>query len=80
MMRLIHSGAFDKYPGLRIILGHLGEGLPFPMTCIDSVYERPWIDPEARSYLKKEAEPISEREYVRHHERDLFQGRFHVHV
>jgi len=27
-MRLICSGLFDKYPGLRIILGHGGEGLP----------------------------------------------------
>lgn len=27
-MRLIASGLFDKYPGLRIILGHGGEGLP----------------------------------------------------
>jgi 5-carboxyvanillate decarboxylase len=27
-MRLIESGLFDKYPGLRIILGHGGEGLP----------------------------------------------------
>lgn len=28
-MRLIASGLFDKYPGLQIILGHGGEGLPF---------------------------------------------------
>ncbi|WP_158811857.1 amidohydrolase family protein [Beijerinckia sp. L45] len=28
-VRLIVSGALQKYPGLRIILGHLGEGLPF---------------------------------------------------
>jgi len=27
-MRLIASGLFDKYPNLRIILGHGGEGLP----------------------------------------------------
>ena len=27
-MRLICSGLFDKYPGLQIILGHGGEGLP----------------------------------------------------
>jgi len=23
------SGLFDEYPKLRVILGHLGEGLPF---------------------------------------------------
>jgi 5-carboxyvanillate decarboxylase len=28
-MRLISSGLFDKYPNLKIILGHGGEGLPY---------------------------------------------------
>jgi len=28
-MRLISSGLFDKYPGLKMILGHGGEGLPY---------------------------------------------------
>lgn len=28
-LRLMCSGLFDEHPGLRIILGHLGEGLPF---------------------------------------------------
>ena len=28
-VRLVLSGVFDKYPGLKIIIGHLGEGLPF---------------------------------------------------
>jgi 2,3-dihydroxybenzoate decarboxylase len=28
-LRLVLSGVFDKYPGLRVIFGHLGEGLPF---------------------------------------------------
>jgi predicted TIM-barrel fold metal-dependent hydrolase len=28
-IRLVLSGAFDAYPGLKVILGHLGEGLPF---------------------------------------------------
>jgi len=28
-IRLVLSGVFDSYPGLKIILGHLGEGLPF---------------------------------------------------
>lgn len=27
-MRLMLSGLFDEYPGVKIILGHLGEGLP----------------------------------------------------
>ena len=28
-VRLMLSGLFDKYPNLQVILGHLGEGLPF---------------------------------------------------
>jgi gamma-resorcylate decarboxylase len=28
-LRLIVSGLFDRFPGLTVILGHLGEGLPF---------------------------------------------------
>jgi predicted TIM-barrel fold metal-dependent hydrolase len=28
-VRLMLSGLFDRYPGIQIILGHLGEGLPF---------------------------------------------------
>jgi 5-carboxyvanillate decarboxylase len=28
-MRLIASGVFDRFPNLRIVLGHMGEGLPY---------------------------------------------------
>ena len=28
-LRLIVSGTFDRFPGLRIVVGHMGEGLPF---------------------------------------------------
>lgn len=53
MMRLVYSGVFDRYPGLRILLGHLGEGLPFLMQRIDFAYVRPWFDPALRPSLKK---------------------------
>ena len=52
MMRLIYSGVFDRFPGLTIILGHLGETLPFLFNRIDWAYVRPF-DPEARPKLKK---------------------------
>ena len=38
-MRLIMSGLFDRYPRLRIALGHLGEGMPFWLSRIDNRYK-----------------------------------------
>jgi 2,3-dihydroxybenzoate decarboxylase len=35
-LRLIGSGLFDAHPGLQIILGHLGEGLPYYLWRIDN--------------------------------------------
>jgi predicted TIM-barrel fold metal-dependent hydrolase len=35
-LRLIGSGLFDECPGLQIILGHLGEGLPYYLWRIDN--------------------------------------------
>ncbi|MEE8332495.1 MAG: amidohydrolase family protein [Alphaproteobacteria bacterium] len=34
-LRLITSGLFDEFPRLRIVLGHLGEGIPYDMWRID---------------------------------------------
>jgi 2,3-dihydroxybenzoate decarboxylase len=35
-LRLIGSGLFDEFPRLQIVLGHLGEGLPFNLWRIDN--------------------------------------------
>lgn len=35
-LRLMGSGLFDKYPKLKIVLGHMGEGLPYSMWRIDN--------------------------------------------
>lgn len=37
-MRLIMSGVFDQFPKLRLVLGHMGEGLPFWLQRIDNRY------------------------------------------
>ena len=34
-LRLMGSGLFDEYPKLKIVLGHLGEGLPFSIWRVD---------------------------------------------
>ncbi|KAA9150939.1 amidohydrolase [Amycolatopsis acidicola] len=35
-MRLILSGTLDRYPGLTVVLGHLGEGIPYWLRRIDN--------------------------------------------
>ena len=37
-MRLIVSGAFDRFPKLKIVLGHMGEGIPYWVYRIDHMY------------------------------------------
>ena len=37
-MRLIVSGVFDQFPGLKIVLGHMGEGLPYWLYRMDYMY------------------------------------------
>ena len=55
-LRLVFGGVFDAYPRLKIILGHLGEGLPFAMHRLNA---HTWAAARRRG-LKKQ--PI---EYIR---------------
>ncbi|MEM3666115.1 MAG: amidohydrolase family protein [Candidatus Bathyarchaeia archaeon] len=65
VMRLILSGAFDKYPKLRVILGHLGEALPFLFQRIDHFHVRPWLSNETNPRIaKKPSEYIRDNVYV----------------
>ncbi len=48
-LRILFAGVFDAYPGLKIILGHLGEGLPFAMHRLN---EHTWRAAQRRG-LKK---------------------------
>jgi len=46
-IRLILSGLFEAYPNLKIILGHMGESLPFSLWRIDQGLARPGNKPIA---------------------------------
>ena len=48
MLRLMVSGLFDRFPDLTIIIGHLGETLPFTMWRIDH-----WVSRQADLRYKK---------------------------
>lgn len=56
-MRLICSGVFDRYPGLNIVIGHMGEALPFWLWRLD----RQWLHtPMAKKLSKKPSEYIKD--------------------
>lgn len=50
-LRLMASGLFDHYPRLAIILGHLGEGLPYNMWRID--HRNAWVKAPPRYPAKR---------------------------
>jgi 2,3-dihydroxybenzoate decarboxylase len=46
-IRMVLSGMFDKYPKLKVILGHLGETLPFLVWRVDMALARPGASRQA---------------------------------
>jgi 5-carboxyvanillate decarboxylase len=65
-MRLICSGVFDQYPGLKIILGHLGEAIPFWLWRIDNRWEEGEYSlvPKVRKLLRKPSQYFKDNFYV----------------
>lgn len=62
-LRLMGSGLFDRYPRLKIILGHMGEGLPYSMWRIDN--RNAWTDaPKTYPAKRKIAEYFQENFYL----------------
>ena len=62
VIRLILGGVFDRYPKLQIVIGHMGEGLPFMLQRLD-------VMPTAMTNLKH---PISY--YLRQNVHYTFSG------
>ena len=50
-LRLMGSGLFDEYPKIKIILGHLGEGLPYNMWRVD--HRNSWVKAKPQYPAKK---------------------------
>ncbi|MFC1893910.1 amidohydrolase family protein [Chloroflexota bacterium] len=61
-LRLILSGVFDKYPRLMIILGHLGEALPFWLWRIDNRWAK--RSPSSKDCSKKPSEYARDNFYI----------------
>jgi uncharacterized protein len=54
-LRLILSGAFDRYPNLQLVVGHMGETLPFMLPRIDLALptEMTKLDRPIGAYLRE---------------------------
>ena len=62
-LRLMASGLFDRHPRLQIVLGHLGEGLPFNIWRVDN--RNAWVQVPKNYPAKK---PLG----------DYFRDNFHL--
>ncbi|GHF47300.1 hypothetical protein FHX82_001468 [Amycolatopsis bartoniae] len=38
VLRLVLAGVFDRYPRLQVVIGHMGEGLPFMLPRLERVF------------------------------------------
>jgi predicted TIM-barrel fold metal-dependent hydrolase len=68
-LRLMGSGLFDEYPKLKVILGHLGEGLPFNIWRVDHRIAKAPPRPKAR---------LSMGQYLRENFYITTSGNFHA--
>ncbi len=60
-LRLMASGLLDEYPKLQLILGHLGEALPFCMWRVDHRLSKQAVRPKTKLPL---AQYLRERFYI----------------
>jgi gamma-resorcylate decarboxylase len=62
-LRLMGSGLFDRHPSLKIILGHMGEGLPYSMWRVD--HRNAWVKTTPKYPAKKKiADYFNENFYL----------------
>ena len=67
LLRIIVAGVFDRFPKLRIAVGHLGEGLPFFLFRIDYMHRSMVVSeryPGAKPLKKKPSDYLKENVWV----------------
>jgi 5-carboxyvanillate decarboxylase len=67
LLRLIVAGVFDRHPKLRMVVGHLGEGLPFWLFRLDYMHRSMVISeryPGARPLQRKPSDYLKENVWV----------------
>jgi 5-carboxyvanillate decarboxylase len=67
LLRIVVGGVFDRFPKLKIAVGHLGEGLPFWLFRLDFMHRSMVISeryPGARPLAKKPSDYLRENVWV----------------
>ncbi len=63
MLRIVVAGVFDRFPKLRMVLGHLGEGLPYWFFRLDFMHRR-MVSGGRYPNVQKLERPLSD--YLKH--------------
>lgn len=53
VLRMIATGVFDRHPGLRMIVGHCGEMVPFMLDRIDAMLRPPGLALKPSEYFRR---------------------------
>jgi 2,3-dihydroxybenzoate decarboxylase len=67
LLRIVVAGVFDRFPKLKIVVGHLGEGLPFWLFRLDFMHRSMVISeryPGAKPLQRKVSEYLKENVWV----------------
>ena len=57
ILRIIVGGVFDRFPGLTIVLGHLGEAIPYWLFRVDLMHGRTVLDNRFEGVKKLKKKP-----------------------
>lgn len=67
-VRMVLGGVFDRFPELQVVLGHMGEGLPFFLFRLDDNYEKTVsmsrVPPGIVKLKRKPSDYIKENMYI----------------
>jgi gamma-resorcylate decarboxylase len=61
-LRLMGSGLFDQHPRLQIVIGHMGEGIPFNLWRVDN--RNAWVKARAHRGKREIADYFSENFHI----------------
>ncbi|PLB55827.1 amidohydrolase 2 [Aspergillus steynii IBT 23096] len=67
LLGLITNGVFDRFPNLKIIVGHLGEHIPFDFWRINH-----WLEDVERPLAQKAGDPMSQRDIYYYFKKNIW--------